>query len=174
MWFQFFKICWAFLNGPGCGLSWYMLHRHLKEMCVLLLLSGLVYICQLFDGLLNLSQDFEIINSWRLCDAFLCERFQKKWCKSCQFTWWFLSLGSSFFFPGRYGPLWNLEPRVNTAQHTVLWKFPGDIFTLITSKDKMECHFSSHHRMLKPEGTLGHPVSPFIWQVKGWGLKSLI
>lgn len=36
---------------------------HLKRTHVPLLLGGAVYKCQLFDGLLNLSQDFEIINS---------------------------------------------------------------------------------------------------------------
>lgn len=47
------------------------LGRHLKRTRVPLLLGGVVYKCQLFDGLLNLSQDFEIINSWRLCDILL-------------------------------------------------------------------------------------------------------
>lgn len=47
------------------------LGRHPKRTRVPLLLGGVAYKCQWFDGLLNLSQDFEIINSWRLGDVLL-------------------------------------------------------------------------------------------------------
>lgn len=51
------------VHGPGRGLSWYVLHRHLGREPVSLLLDGVAYKCQSCHGLLNLSHDLEIIDS---------------------------------------------------------------------------------------------------------------
>ena len=47
LWFQFLKNYWDLFCGLTCALSWRMFNVHLKRLCVLLILGGMIYICYL-------------------------------------------------------------------------------------------------------------------------------
>lgn len=55
VWFQFFSVSWVLSNCSKHNQSWYMFHRNLKRMCILLLLSAEFYKCQIFRLMLLLS-----------------------------------------------------------------------------------------------------------------------
>ena len=135
------------------SLSWSMLPRHLKRICVLLLLGGVV--CWLFDGLLNVCQVFKIISSQRLCDTLFLLRFRISDLKFCWIhqggRWNFLTGGFCQWSHCFSSLVWVQVPLNDRALDWIsqqLHKGLCDRFTLIVSGDTSH-HFPSSHPVLR-------------------------